>query len=121
MQLIALWEKSTNWRVLQASAHAGGLNSFSYETSGLTPLYQVGTKPNNVFDYNSEIAQYDFEEDKQPGSTGAVLESMRSFSAEMGMKTSLEVDWKPVILAECFELSIPCSFRHDYDDEEIIT
>ena len=105
MQLVALWEQETNWRVLQASAHADA--HWSLSEIDLTPLHQLDKKPCNTFDYYSNIAQNEFVGATHPGCTGVVLESVRSLLGEWQMKTAQEVEWEPAVPLECFEFPIP--------------
>ena len=117
MQLVSLWEQETNWRVLQASAHADTYNSLRETSTSFTPLHQLDTKPNDVFDHCSNIARNVFKEDKQPGCAGTVLESVRSFLAEWRMKTMQEVDWEPVFPVEYLEFSMPRNILDGCGDE----
>ena len=116
MQLVALWEQETNWRVLQASAHADVRNSLWKVQTVLIPLHQIDSKPCSVFDYFSNIARSSFDEYSSPGCAGAVMESVRSFLAEWQMKTKQEAEWEPVVPAEFFEFDTPCNILNDNGD-----
>ncbi len=115
MQLVALWEEATNWRVLQASAHHDieeSLCSRGFEGLMLhrttTRLYQVQPRPECIFDYCAKFAQhFDDEVLEGPGSLGVVMETVRTFLAEWLVAGPRdEPDWKPVIPKECFELGM---------------
>ena len=67
LQLVAMWDQGTNWRVLQASAHADVSSCLLDMETGLTPLHQLGRKPCNVFDYHSNIARNELERETRPG------------------------------------------------------
>ena len=82
MQLVALMEQETNWRVLQASAHADVSNSLLDVESDLTPLHQLDTRPCNVFDYYSNIGRNELEGCAHTGCPGVVLDSVRSLLGE---------------------------------------
>ena len=104
MQLFALWEQETIWRVLQASALADVDTCLLYVRTGSTPLHQLDTKPCNVFDYYSNIARNRFAGERHPGCTEVVIETVRSLLGEWQMKTTQEVDWEPAVSLECFDL-----------------
>ena len=116
MQLVALWEQETNWRVLQASAHADVSKCLLDIETDLTPLHQLDTKPSNVFDYCSNIARNEFTEETDPGCTGVVLESVRSLLGEWQMKTTQEVEWEPAVSLECFDFHTPLNILNGCSD-----
>ena len=117
MQLIALWEKSTNWRVLQASAHADIEFSLSDRDRRLVSLCQAESEPCDVFDHCFNIAGDVFEKEKKPGCAGVVLETVRSFLAEWVITTSQEADWEPLVPMEPFEFSIPPNILNGTEDD----
>ena len=107
MQMVALWEQDTNWRVLQASAHADVWSCLCITETGLTPLHQFDTKPCNTFDYCMKISRNEFAGERRPGCAGVVLESVRSFLGEWQMRTTQEIEWEPVVPLECFDFNTP--------------
>ena len=117
MQLVSLWEQENNWRVLQASAHVDIYNSLWCTKTRFTPLHQVDTKPNNLFDHYSNIARNVLKEDKLLGCAGTVLESVRSFLAKWEMETMQEIDWEPVVPMEYLEFSTPRNIVDGCGDE----
>ena len=79
MQLIALWEQDTNWRVLQASAH------YDIESSICLPLddpLERRSEGISLFDYWSNIAQGVQERYITKEFLGAVVETVRTFLAQ---------------------------------------
>lgn len=108
----------TNWRVLQASAHADVLRSLEIENTGLTPLHQVDTKPDNIFDYYSSMTRNTYEERnvRTVNSVGTVLKSVRSLLAEWLIDTPQETDWEPTVPAEYFEFKIPSNTLSGFCD-----
>ena len=120
-QLVALWEQETNWRVLQASAHADIRNSLRHMTTRLTPLHKTDRKPHTVFDYcYSNIARNVAKKWTYRGSAGTVIESVRSFLAEWRMRTTQEADWEPVVPLEYFKFSTPSNILDGFDDIYVI-
>ena len=121
MQLVALWEQETNWRVLQATAHADIRSSLENKICEKTPLHETEPKPHNVFDYCSNIARNASRKWDYPGCAGTIIESVRSFLAEWRTRTAEEIDWEPVVPVECFEFNAPSNFsckrpnREEYD------
>ena len=88
MELIALWEQGTNWRVLQACARADVRYCLLDVESGFTPLHELDTKPCNTFDYYSNMARNEFAGLTHLGCTGVVLERVRSLLGEWQIKTT---------------------------------
>ena len=103
MQMIALWEQDTNWRVLQASAHC------DIDASMCIHAYlQLESKPEavNLFDYWSNIAQGALERHPGPWFLGAVVETVRTFLAQWVTASAQEANWEPAIPDECFEFDL---------------
>ena len=119
MQLVALWEQETNWRVLQASAHADVWYCLRRKVTKLRPLYQLDTKPCNAFDYYSNIARNEFTGWTHPGCTGVVLESVRILLEEWQMRTTQEVEWEPAVSLECFDFSTSLNIHNGCHSNEL--
>ena len=119
MQLVALWEQETNWRVLQASAHADVQSFLFYGETGLTPLHQLDAKPCNVFDYYSNIARNKFAGESYPGCTGVVIESVRSLLGEWQMRSTQEVEWEPAVSLECFDFNTTLNILNDFLESDL--
>ncbi len=130
MQMVALWDKSSNQRVLQASARADVENSISnfdifrvknkYEQQGLVNAFEneqcvLHNAPHfaNIFEYCTEwtIEQMDKKgRYLRKGSLGVVLESVRTFLAEWITGSAQLPNWEPEMPTACVK----------FDNREII-
>ncbi len=101
MQMVALWDQATNWRVLQASAHEDIRNSF------FIPVFRVDACTDHLFDYWSGIARNaDYRRLKPSSSVGLVIETVRTFLAEWLVAAPRKPDWNPVLPEETFEFVV---------------
>lgn len=113
MQMIALWEQSTNWRVLQASAHREIEDSLSIGDFVQNQLILRKRPTVNVFDYFMDTAQEMFEKREETGVLGVAIETVRSFLAEWLVSGVREPNWEPIIPEESFEFGIIDIGLHD--------
>ncbi len=113
MQMVALWDEATNWRVLQASAHQdifnSSVNAFSlkYFNKNQKRILRNVQHPVNIFNYctNWVIEQIGKEHLGWKGSLGVVMETVRSFLAEWITECGLEPNWEPEIPATRVEFN----------------
>ncbi len=110
MQMVALWEEATNWRVSQGSAH--------YDSSISLTLLEVQNEeekralhnarhPVNIFDYCAKwtIKQLGRCNDEWNVSLGVVMETVRTFLAEWVAASTREANWEPEIPMVCVEFN----------------
>ncbi len=120
MQTVALWDKATNWRVLQASAHQDSIFShhllFNLKINngneyGKRVLHNA---PNPVDIFNScskwTIEQFDrrgfvWRDYRWKGLLGVVMETVRTFFAEWVTASAHEANWEPEIPRACVEFN----------------
>ena len=98
MEMVALWEQGTNWRVLQASAHRDiedSLLNGEYETDWQVPIFQVEPEPIDMFEYCREHTIEFIEDLWNP--LGVVLETVRTCLAKWVTVSAREPDWEPEI------------------------
>ncbi len=109
MQMVALWDKATNWRVLQASAHQDIENSKDWEDK--MPIDDEEQIPNNslhqvnILDYcakwtSERIAESIIQRKRHTrvkGPAGVVMETVRTFLAEWITSNALDPNWEPEI------------------------
>ncbi len=123
MQMVALWDEATNWRVLQASAHHDIFFSLIGHKVPIPmhdgPIFEMESDPSSVFEYCASRVLDDKEKGyKYPGLLGVVLESVRTFLAEWVATTPREPNWKPKLPSKpfAFFVSENClrSFRNDH-------
>ncbi len=106
MQMVALWEEASNWRVLQASAHHDIYYSLSCR--GLrTPVFEREPRPASVFDLCAELASNEqFEIHQSNYFLGVVTESVRTFLAEWVTADSRTPDWKAKFSTDWFHFEV---------------
>ncbi len=118
LQMVALWDEFTNWRVLQASVHrdihasvfagdalAGRIRDVESEKS----LYEMDLPPRRIFSYCREMGRrYARSEHSysQLVSFGVVMETVRSFLAEWLVSNAQAPQWDPIIPGTIIELSV---------------
>ncbi len=109
MQLVALWDDATNWRVLQASAHHdveistfhGFLMSLRKNNQKVLPN---ASRTVNIFDYCTKwtIEELSKGTIQWRSLLGVVLETVRTFLAEWITATGREPSWEPELPTACF-------------------
>ncbi len=105
MQMVALWDKATNWRVLQASAHQDILRSLSYlqfmefENINVERVLHNAPRSVNIFDYCAKWTDDQLGKISLgwKGSLGVVTETVRTFLAEWISARPRRPNWKPAI------------------------
>ena len=118
MEMVALWEQGTNWRVFQASVHSDIKRSLDQCRYGdwAVPLFQVEPEPTDIFEYCREHAIEFIECSWNP--LGVVLETVRTCLAKWFTVTTgsaWEPEWEPEIPLHRFEF-ISNWKREDYND-----
>ena len=103
MQMLALWEEETNWRILQASAHQDiwcSLNGtqFPWIRKEKGVMHSVTQQ---IFDSCTEWAQKRFS--GKYVQLGVVMETVRTFLAEWIVANAGEPDWEPEVPTDSFE------------------
>ena len=107
MQVIALWEQATNWRVLQASAHHD-----IGESMDILFCHSIESKPDAVslYDFYANISRDEYSGRITPTFLGVVLETVRTFLAEWiatkVQETNWETNWEPTVPEECMEFDL---------------
>ena len=112
MQMVALWDQATNWRVLQASAYQDIQHSIDnsrclksnpilIECKNET-VKQVGNNARssiNIFDYCTKWTREHIDSGfgVSKGSLGVVMETVRTFLAEWITRNHQEPNWRPEI------------------------
>ncbi len=113
MQMVALWDEATNWRVLQASAHHDNDISSRYavllefESENDQRILQNAPDLVNIFDYCANWTAEQIEQGfvRWKGSLGVVMETVRTFLAEWITANPREPNWEPEIPTECIEFN----------------
>ncbi len=110
MQLVALWDEATNWRVPQASAHydySSALFVFELQTEEEHRVLKNAPHPVNIFDTCAEwtIKQLHRNEDEWIGSLGVVMETVRTFLAEWVTASAREMNWEPDVPTVCVKFN----------------
>ncbi len=111
MQMVTLWDKSTNRRVLQASAHQDIANSVY-----CAEKMRVGNKkwilddvahPDSIFDYCTTwtISLIDSGYIPWKCLLGLVMETVRTFLAEWVSANEGEPEWEPEMPTECIQVN----------------
>ncbi len=107
MQAVALWDKATNWRVLQASAHQDiiiSLECSKYLETRNDEMVLLNVRHRaNIFNYCTEWSKQHL---TWRSSLGIVIETVRTFLAEWMIESAREPDWKPKILNDSIEFGL---------------
>ncbi len=113
MQMVALWDEATNWRVLQSSARRDIENSkghvWSLLRSGNERMQRIlSNVPNSVsiFDYCAKwtVKRIDKKFFVEKGLLGVGIETVRTFFAEWISGSTQEPIWEPEIPTARLEL-----------------
>ncbi len=102
MQAVALWDKATNWRVLQASAHHDVRRSLSRHSKE-KQLLDDGLYEVDIFD---TCAKRTAKHIASKGILGVVMETVRTFLAEWIVASAQEPVWEPEVPDDCFEFDL---------------
>ncbi len=112
MQMVALWDEGTNWRVCQASAHQDIISRYCYHLIYLQDqnekwILHNAPDPVNIFDYCAKwtTERINRSNDEDKGSLGVVVETVRTFLAEWVTASTREANWEPVIPTGCVEFN----------------
>ncbi len=112
MQMVALWDKATNWRVVQASAHRdinSSLSSYwSLHKLLAGPLFEIEPMPTDVFDYFSDLVRSG--RSAHVNFLGLAIETVRTAITEWLISGPQDPDFEPVLSTESFEFSISDNF-----------
>ncbi len=109
MQSVALCDKETNWRVLQASAHRDIDTSLAYG-GNREPILGNVSDDLDIFEYSSEWAE---ENAFGMCSVGVVMKTVRTFLPEWIIASSREPIWEPEVPTTCLELELRETRVHD--------
>ena len=119
MQMVAVWDEATNWRVLQASAHVDLWSSLSRDESEGRILDKAPQEV-GIFDYCAEWA---VENIQWKDVLGIVIETIRTFLAQWIIESGREPIWDLEVPKDCHEFDL-CEtdsiFQPDPGDEEDI-
>ncbi len=105
MQMVALWEEVSNWRVLQASAHQDIFYSLSCPSFGI-PIFER-PRPASLFDFCAELAS-----NEQVGICqsnyflGVLTESVRTSLAEWVAAGMGDRNWDPKVSTARFNFTV---------------
>ncbi len=105
MQMVALWEEATNWRVLQASAHQDIFISDNWGDELQERVLENALYDYHIFDYCAEWAADLLDEGllQMRCSAGLVMETVRSFLAEWITASVEDSNWEPDMPKESVE------------------
>ncbi len=109
MQMVALWDQATNWRVLQASAHRDielssyRIIDFEFDNKDKQRVLSEVSHPADIFDFFAKCTFEQLEEEFnsafEKGTLGVVLETVRSFLVEWISGSTWEPNWEPEVPA----------------------